>query len=95
MDDPRAEWEAFAPREVAAIRALADYADELFPGHLEWQVSDQLFAFQISAEGRHRRIWVALDQWIVVEVGRRHWEIPYGDEGETEARAVLLSATQR
>lgn len=82
-------WERF-PRETAAVRDLASYAGELFPGRVQWRVSEGLFAFEVR--DARPRIWVALDQEIVVEVGRRHWEIPYGHEGAALARQVLRDA---
>lgn len=85
-------WEEFAPEETATIRALAAYAEELFPGGVHWQVSEQLFAFEVR--GARRRIWVALDQWIVLEVGFRRWELPYEGGGEAVARQVLLKASR-
>lgn len=86
------EWEADFPDETKAIQALAVYADELFPGRVEWKLSNQLFAFEVR--GARPRIWVALDQEIVIEVGLRHWEIPYGDDGVQEARRVLLDVSR-
>jgi hypothetical protein len=89
---PDGGWDADFPDEAGAIRSLAVYANELFPDRVVWQESDMLIAFEVR-EARPR-IWVALDQWIVVEVGRRHWEIEYGDEGIQEAREVLLNASR-
>ncbi len=85
-------WDAEFPDEAGAIHSLAIYGEELFPSRIVWQVSDDLFAFEVV--DARPRIWVALDQWIVVEVGRRHWEIPYGVEGEAEARRILLNASR-
>ncbi len=85
-------WEDF-PEETRTIRELAAYAEELFPGQVEWQISDQLYAFRVTGARPH--VWVALDQWILVEVGRRHVELMYGEEGIAQARDILREAHQR